>query len=397
MAVFSGSLARAAVFLGAIPVLAWAQPANLKILLTGQSMIRSDLRASAPSAVPVIASLLKGGDVVFTNFEGTVAEPGQPNQEAPIQGRGFIAPPTALEALRALGFNLLALSNNHAFDLRIPGIQNTLRAANRLELAHAGIGNTIAEAAAPGYLRTAKGTIALVAMASGLIPPGASATAAQAGVDELHVEAGNKPNEEDAKRILQSIREASKKADLVIVYQHNHVFDKPFSTIFEEGMPERLRPPDWIQQWTHREIDAGADLIVMHGAPLLHGIEIYKGRPIFYDLGNFIYNLPLPVWYIQEPLAWESVVASVEMQGGRLQSIKLQPIEMNVLGQGQPEMDPHANNLFLQTRGLPRPAAGEKAGYILNRIAEYSRPFGTVIDVEGATGEIDVRTETHKH
>jgi len=45
------------------------------------------------------------------------------------------------------------------------------------------------------------------------------------------------------------------------------------------------------------EVDAGADIIVMHGAPLLHGVEIYHGRPIFYDLGNFIYNLPPTLTY----------------------------------------------------------------------------------------------------
>jgi poly-gamma-glutamate synthesis protein (capsule biosynthesis protein) len=374
------------------------QPPTLTVVLTGQSMIRSDIRVSAPSAVPAIASLLAGADVTFTNFEGTVAEAGQPSQRVPLQGRGFLAPPEALEALKALGFNLVALSNNHSADLKVPGIQNTLRTVNRLNLTHAGIGNTINEAAAPGYLRGTKGTVALVALASGLIPPDGSATASRPGVNELRVEAGNRPNDEDAHRILASIREAARKADLVIVYQHNHVFEKPFSAIFEEGLPERLAPPDWIKKWTHAEIDAGADMIVMHGAPLLHGIEIYHGHPIFYDLGNFIYNVPPPLWYIQEPLAWESVVPTVEFQGRQLRSIRLRPIVMNVLGEGQPDaQDLHANNLFLRTRGLPRLATGEKAGYILDRLAEFSRPFGTTIEVKDETGEIHPAAENMRH
>src|SRR5580698_6128301 len=74
------------------------------ITLTGQSMLRSDLRATAPLAMPRIQALLKG-DVIFTNLECTVAEPGQSVQE----GRGFLTPPQALDALRALGFNLLSL------------------------------------------------------------------------------------------------------------------------------------------------------------------------------------------------------------------------------------------------------------------------------------------------
>jgi poly-gamma-glutamate capsule biosynthesis protein CapA/YwtB (metallophosphatase superfamily) len=393
-------LLRTAVFIVIVSTtggFAWSQSPAITVALTGQSMIRSDIRVSAPSVVPVIASLLKGADVAFTNFEGTVAEPGQPNQDAPLQGRGFVAPPEAIEALKGVGFNLLALSNNHSADLKIPGIQNTLRVVSRLNLAHAGIGNTIKEAAAPAYLRTPKGTVALVAMASGLIPPGGSATATRPGVNELRVEAGNKPNEEDARNILDSIRDAAKKADLVIVYQHNHVFDKPFTAIFEEGMPERLRPPDWIKKWAHAEIDAGADMIVMHGAPLLHGIEIYKGRPIFYDLGNFIFNVPPPLWYIQEPLAWESAVPIVEFHGRHLRSIKIRPIVMNVLGNGQPDaQDLHANNLFLQTRGLPQLATGEKAGYILERIADYSRPFGTVVEVKADAGEIRLKADNDR-
>ena len=370
----------------------WPQSSTLTITLTGQSMIRSDLRVTAPSAVPAIAALLKGGDVVFTNFEGTVAEPGQPNQDAPLQGSGFLTPPGALDALKAMGFNLLALSNNHSADLKVPGIQNTLREVSRLSLAHAGIGNTVEEAVAPGYLRTPKGTVALVAMASGLIARGGSATATRPGVDELRVEAGNQPNEEDAKRILQSIRDAAKHAGLVIVYQHNHVFEQPFMTIFREELPERLAPPEWIKTWTHAEIDAGADIVVMHGAPLLHGIEIYHGRPIFYDLGNFMFNVPPTLWTIQEPMTWESVVPSVEFEGKNLRSIRLRPIVLNFMGQGQPDMgDPHANNLFLDTRGLPAPATGEQASYILKRLAKYSQTFGTTVEVRGDTAEINLK------
>ena len=369
-----------------------AQSPAITVTLTGQSMIRSDIRATAPSAMPTIASLLKGGDVVFTNFEGVVAEPGQPNADVPLQGPGFLVPPGALDALKALGFNLLALSNNHSNDLKVPGIQNTLREVSRLNLAHAGIGNTVEEAVAPGYLRTPKGTVGLVAMASGLIAAGGSATATRPGVNELHVEAGNKPNEEDANRILQSIRAAGRQADLVIVYQHNHVFDKPFGTIFREGLPDRLAPPDWIERWTHAEVDAGADIVVMHGAPLLHGVEIYHDRPIFYDLGNFFFNAPPTMWTLQEPMTWESVVPSVEFQGKHLQSIRLRPIVLNFLGQGQPDTsDPHANNLFLDTRGLPAPATGEQATYILERVTEMSRPFGTTFVVKGDSVEIRLK------
>ncbi|MGB9070688.1 MAG: CapA family protein [Candidatus Acidiferrales bacterium] len=380
-------------------------PATITITLTGQSMIRSDLRATAPEAVPVIQGLLKG-DVVFTNFESTVAEKG----ETVEQGRGFLTPPEALDALGAFGFNLVAFASNHAFDLKATGIQNTIREADARKLVHAGTGSSAVEAAAPGYLRTPNGTIALVASASGLIAPGGNATADRPGVNELRVEAGgeqneatedlpgapaNTPNAEDAQRILQSIREARRHADLVIVYQHNHVFgNHSFSTIFSEGMSERLAPNDWLVKWTHAEIDAGADIVVMHGAPLLHGIEIYRGRPIFYDLGNFIYNVPPTLTYIGEPMSWESVVAYLELRGTSLRSITLRPIALNNIGEGQPDVhSEYTNNRFLDTRGLPSPATGAKAGYILRRVADESRTFGTRVEVQGDRAEILPRVD----
>jgi poly-gamma-glutamate capsule biosynthesis protein CapA/YwtB (metallophosphatase superfamily) len=397
-----------------------AQSTAVTITLTGQSMIRSDIRATAPTAVPVIKGLLKG-DVIFTNLEAAIAEQGETTQE----GRGFLTPPEALDALTALGFNLLALSGNHAFDLKATGIRNTLREADSRKIVHAGTGNNMADAAGPGYLHTPKGTVALIASASGLIAPGASATAQRPGVNELRVEAGqheneatedlpgapgNTPNPEDSQRILQSIRDARQRADLVIVYQHNHVFgNHSFSTIFTEGMPERLAPDTWLKKWTHDEVDAGADIVVMHGAPLLHGVEIYHGRPIFYDLGNFIYNVPPTLTYIDEPMAWESVVASVQFerrsqgqsqgqsqgpnQRQSLRSISLRPVVLNTIGEGQPDVhSPYASNQFLHTRGLPSSPTGARAGYILQRLAEASKPFGTTMEVKGETAEITLKS-----
>ena len=362
-------------------------PPTFTITLTGQSMIRSDIRAHLPAAVPVIKSLLKG-DVVFTNFETTILD--VKKGQSPKDGR-FLSPPETLEALQSFGVNLVSLANNHAWDLKVPGIENTLDVVKRLNFAHAGTGHNVDEAVAPGYLKTPKGTVALVAMASGLIADGGSATASRAGVNELRVE-GDKPNAEDSKRILQSIRDARSHSDLVVVYEHNHVFGKPFLTMMGEELPERLMPPDWLKKWTHDEVDAGADIIVMHGAPLLHGVEIYKGKPIFYDLGNFIFQIPPTEIVLDEPIIWESVVAYVEMQGRTLKSVSLRPIAMNKIGDGVPDFkDDRTNNQFLQTRGLPKPTSGDQAHYILERFADLSRPFGTKVAVHGDTAEIDLK------
>src|SRR5438445_13857478 len=102
---------------------------------------------------------------------------------------------------------------------RSVGIQNTLREASKLNLVHAGIGNTLDEAVAPGYLYTPKGAVALIGIASGEVAPGGAATPTRPGVNELRVDQGSKGNviglpsdrygiplrrkEEDAQRILQ--------------------------------------------------------------------------------------------------------------------------------------------------------------------------------------------------
>ena len=196
-----------------------------------------------------------------------------------------------------------------------------------------GPGRRYEQAAAPGYLHTPKGTVALVAMASGLVAKG-NGDRDTPGVDELRVgswERAQRGGYETHSAEYPGCQQAGRHRHRV---QHNHVFDKPFITIFVEGLPERLTPPEWLRKWAHAEVDAGADIVVMHGAPLLHGIEIYHNRPIFYDLGNFVFNAPPPIWTIQEPMTWESVVPSVEFQGKRLQSIRLRPIVLNFIGEG---------------------------------------------------------------
>jgi hypothetical protein len=82
----------------------------------------------------------------------------------------------------------------------------------------------------------------------------------------------------------------------------------------------------------------------------------------------------------------------VEFEGNALKSIKFRPIAQNRIGQGQADtQDERTNNLFLQTRGLPRPVTGEQAKYILERLADLSRPFGTNVEVNGDIAEIRLK------
>jgi len=96
--------------------------------------------------------------------------------------------------------------------------------------------------------------------------------------------------------------------------------------------------------------------------------------------------------WVSEPMAWESAVATVRIEGKRVRSISLKPVVLNTIGDGQPDVhDPYTSNEFLHTRGLPTAATGARAGYILQRVADASKPFGTKIAINGEVATIEVR------
>ena len=367
----------------------------LTITLTGQAMIRGDTRVDAPGAVPHVKSLIRG-DVAFTNFEAAVYDPakGQTTKD----GR-FASPPAAMEALKSFGFHLLSLANNHAFDLKTAGILNTLETAERLDIGHAGTGRDLTEADSAYFLETPKGTIGLVVLASGLVLDG-GASSTQPGMNELRI-AGSTPNADDVERILHRVRETKRFADIVIVSHHNHHYpgvERPadFKQLLLSELPARLAPPQWLEPWAHALVDAGGDVIAMHGPPFTHGMEIYRDKPIFYSLGNFIFQVPPESIHLEEPIMWESVVAEVDFQGDELRAIRLQPIGMNKVGSGFP--NPHDEsdvNEYLLTRGLPRAVDGAQARHLLERLAQFSQPYGTELRITGSMAEVALRETAH--
>ena len=352
---------------------------NLSLTLTGQALIMDDIRLETPDAIQRVLPLLKG-DVVYTNFEIVAAGPEVSRAEM-IPKWPLFGPPATLDVLQEMGFNLMSLSHNHSFDLGVPGILSTLAEVKARNIVHAGTGANITEATAPGYIETSNGRVALVSMASGMIKEGGRATSDRPGVNEIRMEgvipdvdAGH-PNAEDTTRVLNRIREAAENSDLVIAYHHNHHYDRVFFEMMREELPQRLEPPTWFRKWTHEMVDAGANIVVSHGAPVLQGVEIYNGSPIFFDLGNFIFQLQLDCDFFG-PTSFDSVVAHLQFRGKKLSSIEFQPITMNVIGKGE-------GQLALRTRGIPAPATGRKAGYILQKLIERSEQFGTVYERVG--------------
>ena len=197
-------------------------------------------------------------------------------------------------------------------------------------------------------------------------------------------------NASDEARILREIRNASAQADYVVVTGHTHQ-----STVV---------PPAWLQEWARQCLDAGATAYVMQGPHLLRGIEIYKGKPIFYSLANFVFQNetidPMPRDHYEvfglsdSALAadlydarfnrgttgfpsnaeyYESVVAVPTFKGTQLIDLKLYPIE---LGHRAPRSQ----------RGTPRLADEATGRKIIDRLAKMSAPLGTTIVYENGVG-----------
>lgn len=341
---------------------------GLRVILLGQALIQHDLRQLPWRDRERFADLFAHADACFTDLETTIIGPngGATTRDPALLHR---AAPDVLDCLSDLHVNLFATANNHAFDVGTGGITDTMDALAARKLAFAGTGLSRDLANAPAFLPAPHGRVALVAMATGKIRDGGAATPRRAGVNEVRQAAPGVLNEEDVGIFLASIAAAAKQAKLVIACNHNHYWE-----------PDIADVPAWQGQLAHRCIDAGASVFVGHGAPLLQGIEVYRGRPIFYDVGNFIYQSPSrdnPYG----PETWRSIVvdATFDSSGG-LVGARLVPITLNAIGIGGAD--------DFQTKGCPSFADGAAATEILAQLVKSSRPFGTTIKLSGNIGSL---------
>lgn len=383
---------------------------SYSVAFVGQSLIKEDVLGDKEPAFHDVAALIRSSDFAFTGYEGTIrgTHGGWPMKATFLHA----SEPLVLDSLRNLGFNLLSLSNNHAFDLGPNGILSTLEEARARGFAHAGIGETLADATRAGIARKDSTTLALVAMDAG--PQGEHVYAmdaterlpARPGSNRLRInttiamreealamlrtmsdELGHEeakaadrkvgfrqmpgegyeffglrlaaadrpehrraPEPADVERNLRAIAEAAKQSDRVIVYVHHHHWE-----------PRWEQVPHWFRQFAHDCIDAGAGALVSHGVPMLQGIEIYKGAPLLYGLGNFIFHTYQPAKYTDERI-WQSVVAKAFFTDGKLERIELYPIQI----EGR----------------VPHLARGERGEKILRRLASMSEAFGTRMKIE---------------
>ncbi|WP_421737837.1 CapA family protein [Caulobacter sp.] len=346
-----------------------AAPHDLKLTLLGQALIEHDVSLAAWPDRERVADRLAKADACFTNLETVIlgSRAGAPTREALTL---HAAGPEVLDTLKAMNVRLVATSNNHAFDLGSGGILDTLAALDAAGLATAGTGEDLARAAAPGFLQTPHGTVALVACATGKVREGGAATASRPGVNELRRGPDGHIAPADEARVLDALSDASQRADVVIAYQHNHDWE-----------PDMAMVPPWQRRFAKRCAEAGASVFVGHGAPLLQGIEIHRGAPLFFGLGNFLFQTEKPPGsYPSE--AWESVMVDCAFRKGRCRSARLVPITLNEIGTGGPN--------DTTTRGMPSLAGDARARSILKRVGTRSRPFGAHFS-DSSKGYADLR------
>lgn len=396
-----------------------------------------------------LASFIKQGDARFFNLETTLNHEGEAGASQFSGGTYLRTDPEVLDDLKKFGFNMTSFNNNHVLDFFYDGLACTLDAVNKSGLVHSGVGNNLAEASAAKYLETKNGRVALISVNSSFSPsmmageqsprvsgrPGinglrletyielpeedlehikriAKATNINAEKDitlregyfaeladnecelgELKFVLGDehryvmKVNEADMVRVEKAIYEAQLQADYIIVSVHSH----------QISGDAKENPAEFLKDFAHRCIDAGAHAIVGHGPHLLRPIEVYKDCPIFYSLGDFIlqlYNVEFaPEEFFQKQgltssstvhellkkrsknftvglmtdcRMLRSVIPYWETEGTKLTKLTLMPIEMSV--------DGHKSD-----SGLPRRSYNpEIAAYL----AQMCEPYGTKIELE---------------
>ena len=395
-------------------------------------------------------------------MEGNLSD--LPRFEGPL--RGMMGSKEVAADLKAMGFDLMNRANNHIFDSDKEGMLATIEQLDAAGIVHAGTGRNLEDARAPAYLDTAKGRIAIVGMhtphntrpgecelperqrrrtagperarttrrsttspreqldalkkvraAVYTAPPGTTNTVRlppDQTPDRVQLfgiwykvgTPGTKSFEmdrNDLREILRSIRNGKTLSNFLVATIHAH--QGPITAqqwLFED------QTPDFLIELAHQAIDNGADAFVGHGPHVLRGIEIYKGKPIFYGLGEFFYQwqhmdaaimsgswtqgpggrgaqAPAsndPASDVRASAGWrqvnfESVVALSRFDQGRLQEVRLHPMEGGFNGP-------------LSDLGIPRTAPPEVAQRILQRLQGLSKPFGTSIAIENGVGVIRV-------
>jgi poly-gamma-glutamate synthesis protein (capsule biosynthesis protein) len=200
------------------------------------------------------------------------------------------ANPKHLESLQAAGFDVITLAANHAYDQGEPGIVDTIETLRGLGMATAGTGLNLTEARQPAIVE--RGGLRFGVLSYNTVGPTESwASATKPGCAYLrvithyeqdHHAPGAPPTVytftplADVEMLAADIAALRPRCDVLVTAFHKGVVHTPATVL------------DYEKQIARAAIDAGADVVIGHHAHILRGIEIYRGKPIYHGLGNFV-------------------------------------------------------------------------------------------------------------
>ena len=215
-----------------------------------------------------VTPILSAADIAFGNMEGPIIDGGisekckEPKPGEPVRCFAFRMPTRFAKNLKAAGFDVMSIANNHASDFGEAGRASTRRTLDELGIKYAGSDRAQYSTT---YLNVRGQTIAFVGFAHNAV----------------------QPNVNDLDTARQLVQEADKKADIVVVSFHGGAEGTGAQNVPRQTELFFGEKRGNLPLFAHTVIDAGADLVIGHGPHVLRGMEVYKDRLIDYSLGNF--------------------------------------------------------------------------------------------------------------
>jgi poly-gamma-glutamate capsule biosynthesis protein CapA/YwtB (metallophosphatase superfamily) len=283
-----------------------------------------------------VAELFGACEAVVCNLECCVSEHDERTTRIPGKPFFFRAPPSATEALAAVGVTAASLANNHALDFGTVGLLDTLD--------HLAAASIAAVGAGPGVDRARRGTIVpagelrLGLLAATDHPEEFGAGAGSPGVAFADLRAGL------PEWIRSELARLRAEADVVIAFPH-------------WGPNMTSEPAGWQQARARELVAAGADLVAGHSAHVFHGIGWVGEHPVMYDLGG----------------ALDDYAVDAELRN-----------DLGVAGLWRPLGEPRLELVGLELRYCETVlASGAAADWIAARLESACAPFGTRLERNG--------------
>ena len=207
-----------------------------------------------------ILPLIKEADLAITNLESPLLENGTPIAKT---GPNLKAPINSIEALKYAGFDMVTLANNHMMDYGSEGLFSTIKTCEDNQIKHIGAGANPEEAKRILYFELKGQKIAFINCCE----------------NEWSTTHGNEPgcNPLNEVGIYYQIEEAKKNAGFVLLIIHGG------HETYEYPSPRMKKLYRWF-------VDLGVDAVIGHHTHCFSGYELYKGKPIVYSLGNFVFD-----------------------------------------------------------------------------------------------------------